>query len=71
LIRSSERLQEFERWYASTQLAQRSYQEALAVYAALWKHARALNPDFPSDWERDVEADIELARVLNGLPRQP
>jgi hypothetical protein len=29
---------------------------------------RQLRPDWPNDWRADVEADIELARVLNGLP---
>jgi hypothetical protein len=42
----------------------------LAIYAALWRHARALNPDFPTDWHEDIKADLELARVLNGLPRR-
>jgi hypothetical protein len=70
LIGSSERLQEFERWYASTVLARRSYDDALAVFAALWRYARQIDPVFPRDWEVDVEADIELARVLNGLPAE-
>jgi hypothetical protein len=69
VIGSVERLEDFERWYASTHLSRRSYLEALAVFAGLWRHARLLNPDFPGDWEADIEADIELARVLNGLPR--
>jgi hypothetical protein len=46
-----------------------SYLEAMEIFEALWEEARALNPDFPTrDWERDVAPDIELARVLNGLP---
>lgn len=48
-----------------------TYPEALAVFASLWRHARALNPEFPGTWETDIEADLELARVLNGLPRRP
>ena len=70
MIRSTERLREFERWYSATHIAPRSYGEALAIFAALWRHARRLNPDFPSHWQEDVKADVELARVLNGLPRR-
>ena len=68
MIRSSERLAEFEKWYASEWLAKRSHGQALAVFTGLWNLARQLNPDFPTDWREDVKADLELARVLNGLP---
>jgi hypothetical protein len=70
LIRGSERLREFERWYTSSHLAGRSYHDSLAIFAAMWRYAREMNQSFPGDWERDIEADIELARVLNGLPDQ-
>lgn len=68
LIRVTDRLREFERWYAAERTAARTYPEALAIFAALWGHARQLNSDFPSEWQADVAADVELARVLNGLP---
>jgi hypothetical protein len=48
-----------------------TYAEALAAYTALWEHARALNPDFPGSWTNDIDADLELARVLNGFPSRP
>jgi hypothetical protein len=70
VIRSPEKLREFDRWYAQTRSAKRSYHDALAIYEALWRHARQLRPDWPSDWRTDIEADIELARVLNGLRAQ-
>jgi hypothetical protein len=44
----------------------RTYLEALAVFAALWRHASHMNEDFPGDWQADIAADVELARVLNG-----
>jgi hypothetical protein len=49
----------------------RTYRDALAVYAALWEHARRLNPDVGSDWLSDVQADIAIARALRGLPPAP
>ncbi len=69
MINESQRLREIEQRYASTVLAGRSYEEALAVFTALWRHARRIQPEFPGDWREDVQADIEMARVLNGLPR--
>jgi hypothetical protein len=71
MIGSTERLREFERWYASKHLADRTYEDALAVFAGLWKYAVEIGADFPADWEEDVKPDIELARVLNGLPPKP
>ena len=69
MIRSARRLQEFELWYTQTHVAPRSYEQALDIFTALWRHAQQLNPDFPTDWREDVKADIELARVLNGVVR--
>ncbi len=70
MINASQRLREFERRYASTVVDARSYQEALGIFTALWQHASRLQPAFPGDWREDVQADIELARVLNGLERR-
>jgi hypothetical protein len=68
MIRSTDRLREIDRHHTSTVVARRTYAEALAIFSGMWAHARQLNPTFPDDWAHDVEADIELARVLNGLP---
>lgn len=69
MIRSSKRLEEFEREYAATHRVHLSYHHALGIFTALWRHARQINPGFPGPWEDDIEADIELARVLNGVGR--
>ena len=68
MIRSSELLEDFERCYGREAFRGLTYAEALARFTALWVHARALNPDFGSDWREDVEADIAVARAVNGLP---
>jgi hypothetical protein len=44
---------------------QRSFQESLKLYEAMWKEAVALGILPPSDPLDGIEADIELARVLN------
>lgn len=68
MIRPSPELDRFEREYARSR-RDMSYVEALEIFEALWEEATALNPDFPSpDWETDIEPDLRVARVVNGLP---
>ena len=69
VIRSTPLLTQFERQYAQAHGRRTSYGEALAIFTGLWQEARALNPNFPDpDWRRDIEPDLAVARVLNGLP---
>lgn len=46
---------------------------ALRRFAALWAHARLLNPELGggADWEADLVADCAIARAVNGLPPLP
>jgi hypothetical protein len=69
MIGDAQRLADFERWYARSRVDRLTYEDALAIFVGLWRHARLLNPDFPGNWREDIEADIELARVLNARPR--
>lgn len=69
MLRPTPELLEFERRYARHRDSQATYGQALAVFKALWTEARTLRPDFPSvDWRRDIEADLAIARAVNGLP---
>ena len=43
------------------------YEEALDVFEALWLEAISLNPRIGQLWKEDIEPDIVLARILNGL----
>lgn len=43
----------------------RSFDEALAVFTALWVEASALRADFPGPWQDDLEADLAVARMVN------
>lgn len=67
MIRRTRSLEDLELRYAREALAGRTYGEALAVFEALWRQARLLNPDFPGDWREDVASDLHVARALNGL----
>jgi hypothetical protein len=67
MLRETEELRALERRYTRDFIAPLGYRQALDRFSALWQHARMLNPGFPGDWEHDVAADVELARVLNGL----
>lgn len=47
-----------------------AYLEKLRRFEALWMHAVLLDPLFGRRWQEDIQADLILARVLNGLPPQ-
>jgi hypothetical protein len=48
---------------------QRSFRESLRIYEAMWKEAVALGVLPLADPLEGIEADIELARVLNCLKK--
>ncbi|MFN2431720.1 MAG: hypothetical protein ABR599_02670 [Gemmatimonadota bacterium] len=68
MIRSSRRLEDLESRYEREAFARLTYEQALALYTALWAEARAVNPDLGADWREDLEADLAVARAVNGLP---
>lgn len=69
MLRSTPELHEFEQRYARRRDAHATYDEALAVFKALWAEACTLRADFPEvDWRRDLEPDLAIARAVNGLP---
>jgi hypothetical protein len=71
MLKPSPRLAEFDAKYARARTDARTPEDAMAVMAALWAEAVALNPDFPTDWKEDLEADLAIARAINGLPPRP
>ena len=68
MIKSPDRIREAEAAWSRSVYASMDYPEKLKRYAALWHQARLLNAGFGESWEEDIKADIELARILNGLP---
>lgn len=70
MLRPSPKLDEIDRRHARERLARRSFAEALAAFAALWREAAALNSDFPGSWQEDLGADLAVARAVNGLPHE-
>ena len=68
MIRRTGRLDAVERRYSREKLGNLTYHEALCLFTALWSEARSLNPCFADDWRSDIEPDLAIARVLNGLP---
>jgi hypothetical protein len=60
-------LKEFESRYAREAYRTPSYEQALALFTALWVEARALDPEVGHDWMYDLEPDLAIARVVNGL----
>lgn len=68
MIRNPERLAELDARHERETLRDLTYPQALARFAALWAHARLLNPTLGEDWREDLEADLAVARAVNGLP---
>ncbi|MGH9222269.1 MAG: hypothetical protein ACRD2W_00345 [Acidimicrobiales bacterium] len=68
MIRSSKRLEELEERYQREAFRDLTFEEALRRFTALYLEARKLNPDFGADWREDLEADLAVARAVNGLP---
>lgn len=68
MLQPSPRLDELNRRFARARLGRLTYGEGLRIYAALWREAQALDPDFPDrDWRSDLGPDLAVARALNGL----
>jgi hypothetical protein len=68
MIINSPALEEFEARYQREAYRDMTYAQALARFTALWEEARTLRPDMGEDWEDDIQADIAIARAVNGLP---
>jgi hypothetical protein len=68
MIRLSSKVGELEARYQREALAGLRYAEALERFAALWAEARVLHPELGVDWQADLEADLAVARAVNGLP---
>ena len=68
MIRSTPKLERFEREYARSRGRTATYSQALEIFEALWAEAELLNPAFPGDWESDIAPKLAVARAINGLP---
>jgi hypothetical protein len=68
MLKNPERMARFDRSDAQRRLRGMSYDQALALFEALWAEAATLDPDFPRRWHGDLESDLAIARAINGLP---
>ncbi|MFC1627882.1 hypothetical protein ACFL3H_02065 [Gemmatimonadota bacterium] len=69
MIKSPARVRESEAEWNREVYASMEYPEALERFAAMWNQAELLNPGIGKSWEEDIKPDIEMARILNGLPQ--
>ena len=67
MVKDGKRLAQFEREDAARQSRERSYAQALQLFESLWNEVRALQPPGETDRLAGLEADIAIARTLNGL----
>lgn len=68
MLKNPEKVRSIEAAHEKELYGSLSYSEKLRRYEALWAHVRSLNPRFTRRWREDLDADIAIARVLNGLP---
>lgn len=68
MIVPSPALAQLEARYQRDAFRDLTYEQALARFAALWAEALALGADLGADWREDLEADLAVARAVNGLP---
>ena len=68
MLRPSKRLIDLESSHENATYGSMDYAEALSRFTAMWMEAIKLNPDRGKDWKDDLEPDLAIARILNGLP---
>lgn len=68
MIERTERLEALDRRWEQRAYADLSFHQALARYSALWREALSLLDDPIGDWKADLDADLAVARAVNGLP---
>jgi len=78
VLRPSPRLDALERRRDREVHGGLDFHQALARFTAMWAYARALEEADAArsasmeaselDWRHDLEADIRVARAVNGLP---
>ena len=71
MLQATKRLAELEARYQRETFRDLTFEDALGIFTGLWNEARELNSEFGLDWEEDLEADLAVARAVNGLPPGP
>ena len=67
VVREEKALYEFERRYAAELDSLYSYAEAALLYEELWLRGRECGAISDAEPLEGVQADIEMARTLNGV----
>jgi len=71
LIRT-ERFEELDRRWRRRRDEELDFHRALERFEALWREARLIHGSIHRepgrDWREDLEADLAVARAVNGLP---
>jgi hypothetical protein len=67
MVKDGKRLTQFEREDAARQSRERSYAQALQLFESLWDESRAFRSAGQAEPLAGLDADIAIARVLNGL----
>lgn len=68
MLERTERLQALDRRWERRAYREMDYSQALARFAALWDESLRLHGEPGRSWREDLEADLAIARAVNGLP---
>lgn len=68
MLERTERLDALDRRWERRAYGELDFSRALARFAALWQEAVELRDDPRAGWREDLDADLAVARAVNGLP---
>ena len=65
MVKNSRILRKFER--EEMRRERLSFKDALKIFEAMWCEALALGSIKSSNWVNDIEKEIRIARIVNGI----
>ena len=65
MVKNSRILRKFEREEMGREKL--SFKDALKIFEAMWREALALGAIKSSDWLSDIEKEIRIAKIVNGI----
>ena len=65
MVKNSRILRKFER--EEMRREKLSFKDALKIFEAMWREALALGAIKTSDWLNDIEKEIRIAKIINGI----
>ena len=65
MVKNSRILRKFEK--EEMRKEKLSFKDAVKIFEAMWREALALGAIKSSDWLNDIEKEIRIAKIINGI----